>query len=397
MTRLMRPATALLLLFSAAAPASAEADAQALADALIRQWEKNNVTLTIAGAEADGDDVVLTGVTITPGEQNTAEVAEIRLQDVEDLDGRFRIGTIDMPEMTIAKEGKKLEFEGATFTGLNVPKEDSTDPLLAGTMMLEGADIGALTVSENDATMFSMEGAVYEASPYEPGAPIKTSLAITGLEADLSKHPDPKARATMAALGYEKLSGDVTSKGDWNPADGRMQITEFKIAANDAASINLTMDIGGMTSDFVRQANEMAAKQRSGEIKDEAMGFAMLGLMQQLSLNGAVLRIDDASLTGKIIKFAADQQGARPEDVVNMAKGIMPMFLARVQNPAFAAMVADAAGKYLDNPESLTVTVAPAAPVAFPQIMGAAMGAPNTIPDVLGVKVEANTACTSAC
>ena len=61
------------------------------------------------------------------------------------------------------------------------------------------------------------------------------------------------------------------------------------------------------------------------------------------------------------------------------------------------AMVADAAGKYLDNPESLTVTVAPAAPLPFPQIMGAAMGAPNTIPDVLGVKVEANTACTTSC
>ena len=32
----------------------------------------------------------------------------------------------------------------------------------------------------------------------------------------------------------------------------------------------------------------------------------------------------------------------------------------------------------------------PANPVPFPMIIGAAMGAPNTVPGVLGVKVTAN-------
>ena len=68
----------------------------------------------------------------------------------------------------------------------------------------------------------------------------------------------------------------------------------------------------------------------------------------------------------------------------------MPMFLMRLQNPDFATKTANAAGAYLDDPRSLTVTVAPANPVPFAQIMGAAMSAPNTIPDVLGVAVTAN-------
>ncbi|MCB1417740.1 MAG: hypothetical protein KDJ74_01545 [Notoacmeibacter sp.] len=389
MIRTLRSATALTLVLAFGSPALA-ADAQALADSITRQLAKSAVTFTVESAEEDGDDVVLKGVTIKPGDNNPAEIAEIRLKDVEESDDRFRVGEIEAPEMTVAKEGKTLDFAGASFTGLIVPKENNTDPLLSGSMMLEGAEIGELSVTDGDKTVFAMEGASYSATPYEPGAVMDTSLEINGLQADFSTVEDPKVRGTMAALGYEQLAGDVSLKGSWNPADGRMQITEYKLDVDDAAAINLTLDIGGMTSQFIQQANELVAKQRAGEIKEEAMGFAMLGLMQQLSLNGAQLRLDDASLTGKLLDFAAAQQGAKREDVVNMAKGMMPMFLMRLQNPDFATKTANAAGAYLDDPQSLTVTVAPANPVPFAQIMGAAMSAPNTIPDVLGVAVTAN-------
>ena len=53
-------------------------------------------------------------------------------------------------------------------------------------------------------------------------------------------------------------------------------------------------------------------------------------------------------------------------------------------------MVTEAVNTYLDNPGNLTISAEPENPVPFPMIMGAAMGAPNTLPDVLGVTVEAN-------
>jgi hypothetical protein len=53
-------------------------------------------------------------------------------------------------------------------------------------------------------------------------------------------------------------------------------------------------------------------------------------------------------------------------------------------------MLSQAVNTYLDKPGSFTVTAQPQNPVPFPMILGAGMGAPNTLPKVLGVKVTAN-------
>jgi hypothetical protein len=53
-------------------------------------------------------------------------------------------------------------------------------------------------------------------------------------------------------------------------------------------------------------------------------------------------------------------------------------------------MVSAAINAYIDNPKNLSITAEPEKPVPFPMIMGAAMGAPNTLPKMLGVTVTAN-------
>ena len=398
MTRpLLKSASALALLCILPVQAWAAADAQALADALKRQFDKNGTALTIGSATAEGDDVILSDVSIKPGEANAAQMEEIRLEDVSESETGFRIGTIAAPEFSMTKDGKTLDFGGASITGLQVPKENETDPVRKLSVLVEGATMGPVRVSEGDATIFSMDGIDYTASAYVAGEPLLTEMKVTGLQGDMTKLPDEKSRAVMQALGYSTLSGDMTMKGSWNPADGRMQINEWMLDVTDAAALNITMDLSGFTTDLIRQMQEITAKRDSGEMNEQAMGFAMMGLMQQLSFNGAQIALDDASLTGRVLDFVAAQQGARRADVVNMAKGMMPILLSRLQNPAFASMVAGAVSDYLDDPQSLTVTAAPAAPVPAPQIMGAAMGAPQTIPDVLNVTVEANTCGTITC
>ena len=57
----------------------------------------------------------------------------------------------------------------------------------------------------------------------------------------------------------------------------------------------------------------------------------------------------------------------------------------RHENPKLIFKIKDAV-----NPKALTIAAAPANPIAFPMIMGAAMGAPETIPGLIGLKVTAN-------
>jgi hypothetical protein len=78
--------------------------------------------------------------------------------------------------------------------------------------------------------------------------------------------------------------------------------------------------------------------------------------------------------------------------MAEMLKGMTPIVLAQYNIPKLQTMVSEAVNTFLDNPGSFTISAQPANPVPFPMIMGAAMGAPNTLPEVLGVTVEANQA-----
>jgi hypothetical protein len=123
----------------------------------------------------------------------------------------------------------------------------------------------------------------------------------------------------------------------------------------------------------------------------------MLALAQQLSLNGATIRFDDASLTGKILDFVAMQQGQKREDVVNIAKAGLPFALMQMQLPDLATAIAPAINTFLDDPKSIEIKAAPPSPVPFTLIGGAAMANPNdpgatakAIWNMLGVTVTAN-------
>ena len=69
---------------------------------------------------------------------------------------------------------------------------------------------------------------------------------------------------------------------------------------------------------------------------------------------------------------------------------MVPIMLGQANLGAFANEVSAAVNTYIDDPNSLTISATPEKPVPFPMIMGAAMGAPDTLPKVLGAKVTAN-------
>ena len=67
-----------------------------------------------------------------------------------------------------------------------------------------------------------------------------------------------------------------------------------------------------------------------------------------------------------------------------------PIMLAQLNIPELQNAVSTAVNAYLDNPKSMLVSAAPPKPVPISVIVDAAMGAPETIPQVIGLKIEAN-------
>ena len=118
----------------------------------------------------------------------------------------------------------------------------------------------------------------------------------------------------IEALGYQHINGYFEMAGSWQPTDGRMGLTQYDISVENAGTLGMTFDLGGYTPDFVKSIQEMQKKMAAqpAGADNSAQGLAMLGLMQQLTFNGASIRFDDDSLTGKVLEFVAKQQGQKP-------------------------------------------------------------------------------------
>ncbi|TIO66446.1 MAG: hypothetical protein E5X98_16290, partial [Mesorhizobium sp.] len=150
--------------------------------------------------------------------------------------------------------------------------------------------------------------------------------------ADLTLVEDPKSKEAIQALGYQNISGTISMAGTWQPSDGKMELSKYDISVENAGTLGMTFNLGGYTLDFIKSMQEMQKKfaaQPEGA-DNSAQGMAMLGLLQQLSFNGASVRFDDDSLTGKVLDYVGKQQGMSGKDVANQAKAIVPFGMAQL-------------------------------------------------------------------
>jgi hypothetical protein len=370
-------------------PAFAEIDAKKVTDAVSAQLAKQGLKVTVGSSTLDGANVIAKDISLVFVDSEPTKVAQVVLESVtEDGKGGYVIGKVGGPATTIEENEMKIELGDSAITNYMVPAPDNPDPI-ASLGMYDALTVGPVKISNKGAEVFRMDGITSTMSKYEAGKPFSFDASIDGLWGDLTKIEDPEAQKTIAEFGYKEVTGDVKMKGSWNPEDGRMTITEGAYNFNDVGRLNVLMDISGYTPALVKALQEMNQKMGAGA-DEAAQGMAMLGMLQQLNFISMSIRFDDASITGKVLDYAAKQAGQDRAAIVNQTKGVIPFALAQLQDPDFATKVTEAASAYLDNPKSLEVKAAPAAPVPFAMLMATGSTAPQQLIKQLNVTVTAN-------
>lgn len=386
--KILKTSAATAIMTVMAGSAFAAVDAQDVLARLAAQLKLQGLELTADSATNDGNDnILLSGIKIGYGETESFEFDQFALQGVLDApnDG-YVISKMAVPQFQTEAEGMRFNFAGAVVEGYFVAGTNEPDPLLRGSIYRR-VEFGEFNVGAGSSTAFAFSGGEMNISPYEPGGTMEFDMQINDMLIDFASSPSAEARQTMSALGYETITGNITAEGIWNTDSGLTSIAPLKISADDAADLSFSLELGGYTPQLVAALQEMSVTMQGNE---QAMGMAMLGLMQQLDVRGIAISVDDNSLTGRLIEFFGGQQGMNPESTVAFAKGMLPIGLAQLGNPEFAAKAAAAIGQYLDDPNNLTVEAAPSAPVPMAQIMGAATSNPTSLIDVLAIKVTAN-------
>ncbi|MGN6536336.1 MAG: hypothetical protein ACTHKQ_11490 [Mesorhizobium sp.] len=367
-------------------------DTTAVADRLKALMANQGVDLAWSGISGDASSMVMEGVTIKPAaEKDALPIGNVTLEGVSEENGGYVIETVSTQAFSRAEDGISVDISPFMMHGLTVPAEGSTDPL-AGILMYKSAELANMTVKVGDKPAFTLDTLSVEVTPPADGKAMEFTGSAEKFTGDLSLVEDPKSKEVIEALGYQTISGDMQVAGSWQPSDGKMQLSQYDITVDNAGTFGMTFDVSGYTMDFVKSLQEMQKKmaEKPEGADSSAEGMAMLGLLQQLTFNGASIRFDDDSLTNKVLEYVGKQQGMSAKDIANQAKAIVPFGMAQLNNPELTAQVTAAVSKFLDDPKSLEIAAEPASPVPFALLMANGMSNPLELPKTLGLTVTAN-------
>ena len=371
-------------------------DGQDLLKKINASFASGGTTITADNIEVSGTDVVLKGVKFgVEGQAAEKPLAleQLTLQGVsEEDDGAYYIERVDFPEVNVSEEKSSFKVQDLYLSGVYVPGDVNAKGI-DSLMFYEEAHSGPVDVTVDGKSVFSMAEAVGTMGLSEDETTITFEGTVSGVKADLSTVEDPQAKAQIEALGLTTLNGNMNMSGSWEVESGTIDIEDYSIDFANVGKLSLAFSMSGYTLDLVKQMQEQARMmqaQPQNEQAQQAAGLAMLGLVQQLSLVNAQIRFEDAGITKRGLDYAGKSQGADGAQMAQMVKGMLPILFAQAKLGAIQNEISAAVNTYIDNPKALTIAAAPANPVAFPMIMGAAMGAPETIPGLIGLKVTAN-------
>lgn len=375
-------------------------DAKAFAEKLNAAFGMFAGEIKYDAATTDGDTVTLSSASLSQPGQPDLEVGELVFEGVAETgDGGYTAELLGFDNFNTTNQDTQIRVEGLEIRGLRIPADPST-ATMQQMLFYDAARVGPVTVTYKGTEVFSMTGAQGTVTEQPDGSAMDTIATASGIVISVDQIEDPKARDMFAGLGYDKLRGDVRMDIGWELETGELDMREYAFTFNDVGRLNITMSISGYTMEFIQalqQAQEAAATNSDPQAAQQAMGFAMMGMLQQLTFNGATVSFEDASLTDKALAYAGKQQGVSGEQMAQALKAMMPLMLGQLGMPELQKQVSVAASAFLDNPGSFAISAIPAQPVAVPMIMGAAMGDPRQLANLLNVQVTANQPVEICC
>ncbi|WP_299471402.1 hypothetical protein [uncultured Roseibium sp.] len=292
--------------------------------------------------------------------------------------GRLKLDGLSLQSLQLDSDDGGMTLESLDATELVLPSAEEAAAGGTGSPGYKTVEIKNVNIQDEDGKVADIAAISSSIDSMDGDLPTSGSFSLTGATIDVNQLEVEEAKS-LTELGYETLSLDVSASGKWDPEAATIDIPELKIDAKDAASLSLALSLGGVTREVIEQLEEKSDK------PEEAMG-----LLQNVTLVNAKIRLDDASLTGRILDQEAQKAGVEVPVYVAGLTGSLPLMLGMLQNKELEGQVAQAVTEYLNTPGSLEIIAAPGAPVPFSQVMGTAMLAPQMIPQILSVGITAN-------
>ncbi|MBO0904636.1 hypothetical protein [Jiella sonneratiae] len=384
--------TAAALLFCSASALAA--DANAFGERLKAVAATQNMMIAYDSAASEGDNVVLKGMTAAPKGEEPAKLGDVTFESVSgSTEEGWKVARIPIADVDVTKDDTHTTVTGMSVEGVELlPADRSKLPAVKqlSEFYFQKAGLDKMTVEEKGAKVFDLSGVSIENTINDDDT-LSSDFNFGTFDADFST-ADPETVQTMGDLGYTKMNGSVEGSASWDPKTGTLTLDPFDVNVQNAGNLSFTYEMAGYTPAFIQSMQQISQQMQQNPDGNQNAGMAMMGLLSQLSLGSADITFTDDSLTKKLLDYYAKKQGTTPDQLVQQLESMVPAALAQLNNPDFQKQVSEAVSTYLKDPKSLSISIDPENPVPAMQIMGAAMGAPQTLPQVLSLQVTANDA-----
>ncbi|MDY8109853.1 hypothetical protein U0C82_11955 [Fulvimarina sp. 2208YS6-2-32] len=375
------------------------ADADAFATRLKDAMAAQSIAMTYESARSEGDDVVLVGVKFGTG-ADISDAGDLTFENVQGSTEQGwtaeRLPVEDVTGTDTSQDGgepvtyafRDMSVENIRIAG-TAPSEPLPQFLQASPLFFESASIGSIAFESGENEVFTIENAVTTNEIGDDGT-YAGDFKVESFDIDVPETSVDGSAETIRALGYESLTGSMDGRIEWALEEGTLALTPLSFDVDEVGSFDMSFALGGYTLSLVQSLQQMSEQMEQNPENSQGAGMAMMGILGQMNIRNIALQFEDDSLTRRLVDYYAEQMNQSPENVVDLAVQIVQGSINQIGDEAFRTQLTDAVRTFLEDPALIRIASEPAQPIAVMQIVGAAMGAPQSIPSVLQLEVEAN-------
>lgn len=237
-----------------------------------------------------------------------------------------------------------------------------------GGVKLAGADLSKFQVAVAGGPLFGI-GSAHIGYEEEGGGVTRSTLVSKDWIVAMHETPRTGDLSTMIqAFGADQVVFDVNLDGKMDQAAHTMRFDHYDWVFHDLGTLHMAADVTGFPG--------------RDQLKGAVTPAEKLAVLNQTRIGHAVMSWEDHSLVNRIIAVAAKKSGSTP-DVIRgqMAMPLVTLGMMMPDQPDAAEQVT----AFINNPQSLTITVNPPAPVSFAEIGAAPLSGRAHL---LGLKIE---------
>ncbi|MGD9740312.1 MAG: hypothetical protein AB7O56_14820 [Bauldia sp.] len=269
---------------------------------------------------------------------------------------RFALGGVVMPDRDVLRE--------AIRTGVETEDMDQVFALVPTVGYVE---IGGLEFGAMGELPFTVGRILLENGGYVGPIPTSWRVEVADFGAPLTLLP-ADIRRILGELGYTEATANAVLDMAWEEKTGTLAVNDLSLSLAGAGSFQLSMRFGGITREMLENA---------GDFAPDAVTL----------IDGRIV-VTDETVADRLFAWTAEgtnQPAAQYRD--EFIRGL-PFLMSVMMDREIAARLAPAIQEFLREPGTMTLTMAPAAPVPLTEIEEQDPNDIGALIELLGITIE---------